>query len=69
MFGGFTLNGFQVNQLFREGGGAPKSPPPPDLSGLRNHEVSEHWNYSPKIQTDDSFCLTAILCRKSKTIY
>ena len=28
MFGGFTLNGFQVNQLFREGGGAPKSPPP-----------------------------------------
>ena len=28
MFGGFTLNGFQVNQLFREGGGALKSPPP-----------------------------------------
>ena len=33
MFGGFTLNGFQVNQLFREGGGGgggrpPQTPPP-----------------------------------------
>ena len=27
MFGGFTLNGFEVNQLFREGGGAPKATP------------------------------------------
>lgn len=29
MFGGHSLNGFEVdqNQLFREGGGAPKSPP------------------------------------------
>lgn len=27
MFGGFILNGFEVNQLFREGGGAPKSNP------------------------------------------
>ena len=32
MFGGFTLNGFQVNQLFRVGGGAPKTPPPPPRS-------------------------------------
>ena len=31
MFGGFTLNGFQVNQLFREGGGALRRPPPPPI--------------------------------------
>ena len=34
MFGGHTLNGFEVNQLFREGGGRVQKLP--GLNGLRN---------------------------------
>ena len=36
MFGGFTLNGFQVNQLFREGGGGARPKAPPHVNGLMN---------------------------------
>ena len=52
VFGGHTLNGFEVNKLFCKGGGHAQKPP--GLNGLRNKfswqsvfilRISQHWNY------------------------